>query len=89
MALVICPMPGNFQQVTAVLNQQIERTDDIGDVLYIGLFETQAVKRFQQIIGRTQSLIGGIEEIAVARFGVNDQHGRVAIAGGECTVSGV
>ena len=37
----------SFQQITAVLNEQVQRIDDVGYVFEVGVFEGQAGEGFQ------------------------------------------
>lgn len=40
---------GDFEQVAAILGQQVERVGDVRDVFYVGVFEAEAVEGLQQV----------------------------------------
>lgn len=57
------------------------------NVFNVGLFEAQTIKRFEQIAGRAQTLVRGVEDGAGAGRGVDDEDGRFAVAGFEGTIA--
>jgi len=48
-----------FQQITAVLDEQVQGVGDVGDVFEIGVFEGQAGEGFQQVRSCADALVGG------------------------------
>jgi hypothetical protein len=57
------------------------------DVFNVGLFEAQAIKRFEQIAGCTQALVRCVEDGTGTGRGVDDEDGRFAVAGFEWTIA--
>ena len=57
------------------------------NILQIRLFEAQAVKCFEQVAGGAQTLVGGVEDFVRVGLGVDDQHGRFAVAGFERAIA--
>ena len=48
-----------FQQIAAVLNQQVERIDNVGNIFEVGVFEGQAGESLEQVCGCADALVGG------------------------------
>ncbi|KRP96755.1 hypothetical protein G7021_00760 [Pseudomonas carnis] len=48
-----------FQQITAVLNEQVQRINDVGNVFEVSVFEGQARESFQSVAGGADTLVGG------------------------------
>ncbi|AUZ44255.1 hypothetical protein BOP93_01285 [Pseudomonas orientalis] len=62
-----------FQQITAVLNQQVQGVDDVGDVFEVGVFEGQAGEGLEQVRGSTDTLVGGGLDVFGVGFGVDEE----------------
>ncbi|AZO92542.1 hypothetical protein BOO88_27935 [Stutzerimonas stutzeri] len=54
---------GDFEQVAAVLGQQVERMGDVRDVFLVAVFEALAVQGLQQVAGSPDALEGGFEDV--------------------------
>ncbi|MNX85283.1 hypothetical protein D3C86_1171160 [compost metagenome] len=81
------PLAGDVEQVVAVLGQQVQGADDVGDVAGVGLFEAQAIQGFEQVAGGADALAGGVEDFEGVGFGVDDQYRGFAVAGFEWAVA--
>ena len=68
-------LAGDVEQVVAVLGQQVQSADDVGDVAGVGLFEAQAIQGFEQVAGGADALAGGVEDFEGVGFGVDDHTG--------------
>ncbi|MNO96510.1 hypothetical protein D3C76_881820 [compost metagenome] len=66
-------MLGDFEQVAAVLGQQVERVGDVRDVFEVAVFEALAVQGLQQFAGGPDALEGGFEDVLGVGFCVDDQ----------------
>lgn len=78
---------GDFQEFVAVLGEQVERVDDVGDVAGVGLFEAQAVQGLEQVAGGADALAGGVEDFVRVCFGVDDEYRGVAVAAFEGVIA--
>ena len=67
------PLLGDFEQVAAVLGQQVERMGDVRDVFEVALVEALAVQGLQQVAGSPDALEGGFEDVLGVGFCVDDQ----------------
>lgn len=47
--------------------------DNAGDVFHISVFETEAMKGFEQVAGGADSLGGGVAKVLEIGFGVDGQ----------------
>ena len=66
-----------FQQITAVLNEQVQRINDVGNVFEVSVFEGQARESFQSVAGGADTLVGG--GLDVFGFGVGVYEKRVGV----------
>jgi len=63
---------GDFEQVAAVLGQQVERVSDVRDVFDVAFVEALAVQGLEQIAGRSDALEGGFEDVLGVGLCVDD-----------------
>ena len=78
---------GDFEQVAAVLGQQVERMSDVRDVFEVAVFEALAVQGLQQLAGSPDALEGGFEDVLGVGFCVDDQRRGIGEVGLEWAVS--
>lgn len=78
---------GDFEQVAAVLAEQVERVGDVGNVFDITVFEADAVQGFEEVAGGSDSLEGGFEEVVRVGLCVDDQGRRIGEVGLEWAVA--
>jgi len=64
---------GDFEQVAAVLGQQVEHVGDVRDVFEGAVFEALAVQGLQQVAGGPDALEGGFEDVLGVGLCVDDQ----------------
>ena len=62
-----------FQQITAVLNEQVQGIDNVGNVFEVGVFEGQAGESFEQVRGCADALMGGGLDVFGVGFGVDEK----------------
>ena len=80
-------LAGDVEEFVAVLGQQVEGVDDVGDVACVCLFEAQAVKCFEQVAGGAQALVGSIEQFVMTGVGVDEQNRVFAVASFERAIA--
>ena len=64
---------GDFEQVAAVLGQQVEGVSDVRDVFEGAVFEALAVQGFEEFAGGPYALQGRFEDILPVGFCIDDQ----------------
>jgi len=74
-------LPGDVEHVVAILGQQVQGADNLGDVARFGMIETRAIKGFEQVAGSADALSGGVEDLDGVGLGIDDQHRGFAVAG--------
>lgn len=74
-------LPGDFEEFVAVLGEQVQGVDDVGNVARVGVFESVAIECLKQAAGGADALAGGVEDFVWVGLGVDDQHRGVAVAG--------
>lgn len=75
---------GDFEQVAAVLGQQVERVSDMRNIFDVTLVEALAVQGLQQVAGRANALQGGFEDVLGMGVCVDDERGGVGEVGVCC-----
>ena len=78
---------GDFQQVAAVLGQQVERVGDVRDVFDVAVFEALAVQGLEQFAGGSDALEGGFEDVLGVGLCVDDQGRGIGEVGLEWAVA--
>ena len=62
----------DFEQVAAVLGEQVERVGDVRDVFDVAVEEALAVQCSEQIAGRSDALESGFEDVLGVGLCVDD-----------------